>query len=72
MVNISNLITCISLNNQPCMSGPAYVDLFLINVITDYVTIHLWLIKIDALGVLILSFILLVEYVFQIKWKTEI
>ena len=54
------------------MSSPALIDLFLINVITDYITIHLWLIKINALGVVILSFIHLVEYVFQIKWKTEI
>ena len=43
MANVSNFTTYISLNNQPCMTRPTLIDLFLMNIVKDNLTINLWL-----------------------------
>lgn len=43
MVHGSNFTTCISLNYQPCMARPIFIDLIAINIIKDCITIHILL-----------------------------
>ena len=43
MVSLPSITTCISLNYQPCMTRPIFIDLIFINIIKDCITIHIWL-----------------------------
>ena len=43
MANVSSFTTCSCLNNQPCMTRSTLLDIILVNIIKDCVTIHLWL-----------------------------
>ena len=41
--NVSKFTTCISLNNQQCMTRPILIDLNPDEYNQDLVTLHLWL-----------------------------
>ena len=59
IAKFSDSAKCLSLNNKPCLARATLIDLN-----SNFIIIHLWVVQIDVIEVVILLMICQVEYMF--------